>query len=575
MREREGLRWRREDRDCDSRKVDVLTGLPGLNLFMDEATLLLKRAADSGQVAFVFFDVDNFKTFNRKYGFSSGSDFLQGVARAISEEFPERLVSRLYDDHFAVLDYSATVEERVKNVLEKTRKLRRNINMELKAGIYVPDSAVYSIALVMDRAKMACDSIKRVFDQNYRFYDWRLEETIKVKNHVISDFRSALDNNYIKVFYQPEVRTMTGEVCGYEALARWIDPVYGMLSPAVFVEVLENVHLVHLLDLYVIEEVCRRLQEGQQQGRQLVSVSVNLSRIDFLLADMFAEIEKLRNKYELPTELLNIEITESALYNDGDNLREQIERFREAGYEVWMDDFGSGYATLNNLKDYRFDVLKIDMHIIRGLENNENSKKILSMIVNLAKELKMHTLAEGVETAEQLEFLRAIGCEKIQGYLFGKPMPFGEQKHKLRHEPMELRAYYDKIGITNVLSTFPLRDVSAVYRFVNHIAVAVIECNTAGEELTGYHYLYKNRIFVAYMKDLGFEATDEDLTYFAAHFAHNGLPAMPAFFRRCLETKNERTETNIEGVIRGAVCSFAGRCSATSGARAAFVVIVK
>ena len=219
---------------------DSLTGLANLSHFMEEAAALMQEQANSGRVAFVFFNVDNFKSFNKKYGFQNGNEFLKGIADLIGEAFPGRLSARLTDDHFAVLDFKEGLDERVGKVLNGVKELRRSINAELKAGIYVPDSAIYNVALVMDRARMACDSIKRAYDVNLRYYDWSLEQGLRLKNHIISDFHTALDNQYIKVYYQPEVRTLTKQICGYEALARWQDPVYGMLNPGVFIEVLES-----------------------------------------------------------------------------------------------------------------------------------------------------------------------------------------------------------------------------------------------------------------------------------------------------------------------------------------------
>ncbi len=536
----------------ESHQKDSLTGLANLSHFMEEAAALMQQEADSGRVAFVFFDVDNFKSFNKKYGFQNGNEFLKGIADLIGKAFPGRLSARLTDDHFAVMDYKENLDERVNMVLDGVKELRRSINAELKAGVYVPDSAIYNIALVMDRARMACESIKRAYDRNLRYYDWSLEQGLRLKNHVISDFHTALDNHYIQVFYQPEVRTLTKQICGYEALARWKDPVYGMLSPAVFIEVLESVHLIHLLDLYVIDEVCRLIGNMIKNGENPVSVSVNLSRLDFQLADMFEEIEKLREKYDVPARLLNIEVTESALDAEAELLRRQIDRFRENGYEVWMDDFGSGYSTLNNLKDYHFDVLKIDMNFLRDFGKKPQTRIILATIVDLAKELGMHTLAEGVETKEQFSFLRAIGCEKIQGYLFSKPLPLKEVKElDLPVEDVRQSAYYNALGRVNVLSDSPLRDRDGEYRLVSRISFAIVE--QKGEHID---CLYANKAFGVFLQSVGLEMPSTLPAALERYIPVEDLRILRDFLAHCSRSDKEE---RMECIINSNRCSFSAR----------------
>ena len=554
----------------ESHQTDSLTGLANLSHFMEEAAALMQEQADSGRVAFVFFDVDNFKSFNQKYGFQNGNEFLKGIAELIGEAFPGRLAARLTDDHFAVMDYKEGLDGRVNTVLDGVKNLRRSINAELKAGVYVPDSAIYNIALVMDRARMACESIKRAYDQNLRYYDWSLEQSLRLKNHVISDFHTALENKYIKVFYQPEVRTLTRQICGYEALARWQDPVYGMLSPAVFIEVLESVHLIHLLDLYVIREVCRLLGGMLKDGKNPLAVSVNLSRIDFQSADMFEEIEKIRDEYGVPSRLLNIEVTESALDAEAELLRSQIDRFRENGYEVWMDDFGSGYSTLNNLKDYHFDVLKIDMNFLRDFGKKPQTRVILAMVVDLAKELGMHTLAEGVETKEQYQFLRTIGCEKLQGYLFSKPLPLNEvKKLNIPLEDVRQSAYYNALGRLNVLSDSPLRERDSDYRFVSRISIAIVE--QRGEHL---ECLYANRAFGTFLSSVGLELPQTFPTPMSRCIPTEDLGRLRDFLAHCAHSDKEE---HMECIINSNRCAFSARrvASRNDGVIAHAIVAVR
>ena len=400
------------------RFIDEITGLDNMMSFMNKAGKLLKERGSDGHLAFVYFDVEDFKLFNQKYGFQEGNEFLYAVAEEIKKVFPNALVSRLNDDHFMVATDDTDIEAKINRVLAGIHNFRQNLTIEMKAGVYVPDSDLYSVAGIMDRARLACDNIKRKYDRPFCYFDESLAEKLSLRNYIIANFARAMEHNYIEIYFQPEIRAVTGQICGFEALARWNDPVHGMMSPGIFIEILEDAHLIHQLDMYVVRQVCKRLSEIHAAGRPVTAVSTNLSRLDFHLIDVFEEIESIRKEYAVPVQLLHVEVTETALNTDANALHEQMDKFRAAGYEIWLDDFGSGYSSLNTMKDYYFDVLKIDMGFLRDFDKKPASKRIIASIVSLAKDLGMHTLAEGVETKEQYEFLLDIGCEKLQGYYF-------------------------------------------------------------------------------------------------------------------------------------------------------------
>ena len=233
----------------------------------------------------------------------------------------------------------------------------------------------------------------------------------------------AIKENWIKVFYQPVVLAENRKLCGMEALARWEDPVYGMLPPADFVPVLEEYRQIYKLDMYILEKVCTDIFEAKKTGTYYVPISINFSRLDFELIDVVAAVDDCLNRHAVQKDMIHVEITESALSENGVQLRQAIDRFKGEGYALWLDDFGSGYSGLNVLQDFEFDMMKIDMKFLHNFSENEKIRPILKSIVSLAKEIGMQTLTEGVETEEIFEFLRSIGCERMQGYLFGKPMP--------------------------------------------------------------------------------------------------------------------------------------------------------
>lgn len=245
----------------------------------------------------------------------------------------------------------------------------------------------------------------------------------------------AIRNEWIKVYYQPVIRTLTGELCGFESLARWIDPEMGFLSPAEFIGALEDCEMIYKLDIFMVEKVCYDIHERLFQNKEIVPVSINFSRLDFLTCDMLEVVENAVNKYDIPRDYLHIEITESMMITDGDFMQGVIEGFRKRGYAVWMDDFGSGYSSLNLLKDFDIDVMKMDMSFLSSM--NPKSKAIMKSLITMAKDINIMTLAEGVETEEEVEFLKEIGCGRLQGYFYGKPLPLEEAFANLRDKGIE------------------------------------------------------------------------------------------------------------------------------------------
>ena len=270
-----------------------------------------------------------------------------------------------------------------------------------------------------------------------------------LKTYILAHFDEALEKGWIELYVQPVVRILTGDLCNFEGLARWNDPVYGLLPPGKFIPVLEEAHEIHKLDMYLVELICRSLRCWMDHGHSTVPISFNLSRLDFDAVDVFATIETLRRQYEVPRDLLRIEITESIIAQEGDKVHDVLEKLRSSGYEVWMDDFGSGYSSLNILNEVDVDLLKLDMAFLRKF--TAKSRKIVVSIINMAKRLEMRTLAEGVENEEQLDFLRHIGCDRAQGYLFSEPLPPLEVIAKMKAQGRKIevrkwRYYYDVAG---------------------------------------------------------------------------------------------------------------------------------
>ena len=410
---------------------DSLTGIPNMNKFRREAAE--RMAANDPQDPWVvlFLNCSNFKSYNERYGFPGGDDLLKTMAAQLQQVFDGDPVARVSDDHFVAMTRTSQVQAKVQNAVESFRELRGDVRMHLKVGGYQVTSEVET-DLACDRARVAADSIKKMSDKHYREYDQELEKQFQLKQYVINNIDAAVEKGYIRVFYQPVVKCADGskELCGLEALARWDDPEHGLLPPYMFIDTLEEYREIYKLDRCIIQQVCRDLREELDAGVKVVPVSLNFSRLDFELYDVPRYLQEMSREYEIPPELLDVEITESALTDTLGILQENMSVLRQGRYSLWLDDFGSGYSSLNVLKDFTFNVLKIDMTFLRDFPQNGKSVPILTMIVSLAKQLDMVTLTEGVETEEQYRFLQSIGCDKAQGYLFGKPMPREDIKAK-------------------------------------------------------------------------------------------------------------------------------------------------
>lgn len=424
-----------------NQETDSLTGLFNMSFFYQRVQSLMDNTEARRQdFAFIHFDISNFKLYNERHGFRMGDELLCDVARTIRKEFSGGTVARFSDDHFVVCA-SGTAQEILPSVETIYRTLITaedpNKRVRIKAGIYYLDDRNTEVGLSCDHARLACNSIKGRHDRYYCEYDEGLRDKLRKQQYVVDHIDEALEKEYIKVFYQPVIRVKTGEICGYEALVRWIDPKIGFLSPADFIETLEHYHLIHLVDGYVVKKVCEGYNKQKATGRTLVPVSVNLSRLDFELCDVFSMIEDARRKYDVPVNALDLEITESALNENDDGLKADCKKLKDAGYQLWLDDFGSGYSSLNTLVEYDFDVLKLDMVFMRSFDRNPKTAKLLSFIVEAANGMGLTSLCEGVETKEHYEFLKTIGCEKAQGYYFGKPAPFEDSCRESEEKGMK------------------------------------------------------------------------------------------------------------------------------------------
>ena len=409
---------------------DSLTGLLTRDEFHEQSRLVMQT--DPEGLAIIWFNLDNFKMYNKRFGFPRGDELLIETAKILSiifspENHSRNLCGRFSDDNFAVLTDWANVEVNTDMIQEYLYALHEDISLRLRAGIYFPSSRE-DVRTSCDRAKLACDSIRKNHSVNCCMFHDGMSRELELQQYILDHLEGALENGCIRVLYQPIVSVPTGKICETEALTRWTDSETGNISPGDFISTLEEYREIHKLDVYALKQVCRDYHSRAVRGLPVLPVSVNLSRLDFELCDILQEVEFAVTLNSIPRDMLHIEITESVSDEDATVLNLGIERFRAMGYEVWMDDFGSGYSSLNVLKDYNFDTIKFDMKFLHGFDvsKSDKAKYIISSNLQMARLMGMQALAEGVENEEQYEYLRSIGFDKAQGYYFGRPMNLDE-----------------------------------------------------------------------------------------------------------------------------------------------------
>ena len=403
-------------------KYDNLTDLNNFDYFVDQAKLRISNTDNYLDYVYLFVDIHNFKAYNDKRGFEEGNNFLRTIGDYISEVFAGDLFARQADDHFVVLTEREGLDAKLVALNEKLRASDKEILLSLCSGGYLVVAKNEDPRRCVERARYAARLIKKNFDEIYNEYDKKMDEAYHKVLYIINNIDIAVSEGWIKPFYQPVVWSDDNKLCGCEALARWFDPTYGQLFPGEFIKVLEEYRLIHKLDRSIFEQVCRDLRSSLDANLPVVPVSINFSRLDFELMNPVEELENVVEKYNIPRHLIHIEITESALVDSFDEIKEAMNIFKDKGYSIWLDDFGSGYSSLNVLKYYNFDVIKIDMNFLSNFDTNKKTKTIINSIIQMASNLNMLTLTEGVETKEEADFLKEVGCGRLQGYLFGKPI---------------------------------------------------------------------------------------------------------------------------------------------------------
>ncbi len=388
--------------------------------------------------AVIWFNIKGFTLINGFYGNEVGDAILLEFAQILEESIGDHgTYGRIISDNFVVCIPNAKGGEAVnlyKYVESRLDKLRRKYHFNMECGIYRVEDLQTPVSVMCDRAKFSLMDIRANIDGRYAYYNDDSARRYREKQRIIADMERALKESQYFIMYQPIYDTNTERPVGAEALVRWRHPEMGIICPDTFIPLFEKNGFIHRLDLYVWEEVCRFLAGVRDKGYTPLPISVNVSRIDLYNSVIVAAVEDILRKYDLPKELLRLEITETAYTEKPQEILNLVSDLRKSGFAMLMDDFGSGYSSLNMLKEMPIDMLKIDKQFMVELATSRRAGNILISIIRMAKLLNISTIAEGVETERQLEFLRNAGCDKIQGYYFAKPMQTDEFERLLAEE---------------------------------------------------------------------------------------------------------------------------------------------
>ena len=413
------IRLRESAATLNRLEADGLTGLDSKEFFYLRVEELLQRDKET-QYDLVCSDVERFRALNDRYGQTVCDDYLRELAKALPHHMPEPvLAGRIGADVYAFLirhqeeDWTETLRFELEPRFEK---------FAVKYGILPDVDHNLPASILCDRATLAIGTIKGKFQTIAAWYDEEMRKDQMREHQIVESMEESMRNREFKVYYQPKHDVALDRVGGSEALVRWIHPQLGFISPGDFIPLFERNGFVTQLDFYVWEEVCREIKRCREIGLPVVPVSVNVSRMDFDIPDLADQIAALADRYDVDHSLLHIELTESVYGDNPEGIIRTLGELHEKGFIIELDDFGSGYSSLTSLNTLTLDVLKLDMSIIRQADATKDYS-ILRYALLLADGMRLKTVAEGVETADQVEALRVLGCDYIQGYFYSKPLP--------------------------------------------------------------------------------------------------------------------------------------------------------
>lgn len=411
---------------------DSLTGLYNRENFFLEVRELIERNPDV-DYCMICSNIKDFKLINELFGIQKGDEILIKQARLMNDlVLSGGVYGRIQGDRYALCMPTRLIREQL--ILTSIQQMQKefldtSFHLHVMVGIYNIKDNGEAISSMVDKANIAAETIRNNYQRNIAYYDAKLFEKSVEERLIIGEFENAIENNRFVMYLQPQAAE-DGTIYGAEALVRWEHPERGLLFPGAFIEVLEKTGLVYKLDMYIWDLAAKKLKEWKEIGREDLYISVNISARDFYFINIYQIFKNLIEKYEINPVNLKLEITETALMSDFEKNMKVIHKLQDFGFKIEIDDFGSGYSSLNMLKDISADVLKIDMGFLRQSENEAKGRDILESVINLAGKIGMEVITEGVETEEQLKMLTGMGCKMFQGYYFSKPISVREFEAK-------------------------------------------------------------------------------------------------------------------------------------------------
>lgn len=481
-------------------EFDALTGLYNRTKFFEATRSLLER--NPGETfALVRFDIDHFHLLNSFWGEEEGDNFLRfiaGTLRRLAGGLAPCTYARINADTFCLCERSdrPAIQKQVEELCASLAGYNTNYLIEPSFGVYVIDDPRDKIQNMLELATLAAKECKGKYMTYLRYYEPAMSEKVVREQQIVNEMQYALDTEQFQVYLQPKYNLKTERPYGAEALIRWVHPEHGVLSPGLFIPIFERNGFIGKVDCYMWEKVCQLLRRWLDEGADPAPISVNVSRVNMYNPNLVGTISGLTRKYAVPPRLLNLELTESAYMDNPEIMGKTVLALQKEGFTVMMDDFGSGYSSLNTLKDIPIDVLKIDMKFLSGAVEAGRKECIMASIVHMAGWLKIPVIMEGVETLEQVNFLKSIGCGYVQGYFYARPMPVPDYESLVRgvrqspvetlsvnHSKLMETIWSDDARIDFLFNSF--QQPAAIYEFEND-TFRVIRVNSLYNTCFGY-----------------------------------------------------------------------------------------
>ncbi len=417
--------------------MDMVTGGNNWLYFNKKGSKLLKKSRRNRKnYAMVHLRMEKYRSFCTCFGVKEGDELIEKFYNQLKYDVNRYEVIAHHEkaDFGLLLTYDNVddLHAKIDNIIQSLNSVVPTIKLYFSVGVCLIENNETNVETLYNNASLARGMNQDDAGRKVAFYDVEMNKQQQWERKVENDMEKALINKEFQVYLQPKYSTKEEKLAGAEALVRWIHPSEGFIPPGRFIPIFEQNGFILQLDDYMLEEISRQQSVWLSQGMDLVPISVNVSRAHFTREDLAEHICGIVDKYNVPHQFIELELTESAFFDDKEVLLDTVKKLREFGFIVSMDDFGAGYSSLNSLKELSIDVLKIDADFFRGAESVERGMLIVSEVIDLAKKLDMKIVAEGIESKEQVEFLAEQECDLIQGYYFAKPMPINEFEEKYR-----------------------------------------------------------------------------------------------------------------------------------------------